>query len=189
MNRKRKHNELYKGVFKNDKKSCLVDLKPREEVKNMILEEKENQCENYPRQRKTLDLNLKVAKNLKFGTYFTKLREEIVDIFTQDDEYISFDGLFSFNKINDLFNFREAPNTEPSNIMTTTENKQSYYQDEIIYEDENQTIIKRKKTVEKLRNRQTMDRRDFDMTNMSAMSDSNILNQIFGMPERKFKYN
>ena len=31
MNRKRKHNELYKGVFKNDKKSCLVDLKPKEE--------------------------------------------------------------------------------------------------------------------------------------------------------------
>ena len=28
MNRKRKINELYKGVFKNDKKSCMVDLKP-----------------------------------------------------------------------------------------------------------------------------------------------------------------
>ena len=26
--RKRKFNELYKGVFKNDKKSCLIDLKP-----------------------------------------------------------------------------------------------------------------------------------------------------------------
>jgi hypothetical protein len=38
---------------------------------------------------------LKVAKKNNF-TYFQKLREEIVDIFTQDEVYISFDGLFNF---------------------------------------------------------------------------------------------
>jgi hypothetical protein len=182
MNRKRKHNELYKGVFKNDKKSCLVDLKPKEEVRNMIIEAKQNIDVNIPKQKKTLDLNLKVSKNLRFGTYFQKLREDIVDIFTQEEEYISFDGLLNFNKINDLFNFRETVlNSEPSNIHTT-ENK-NYYEDEILYEDENETIIKRKKTVEKLRDRRTMERHDY------SMSGQNFLNQIFNMPEKKYKYN
>lgn len=48
---------------------------------------------NFVKQKKSLDLNLKVAKNLRFETYFQKLREEAVNIFTQDDGYISFEGM------------------------------------------------------------------------------------------------
>ena len=75
MNRKRKHYELYKGVFKNDKKSCLVDLKPKEEENTKECKENINNV-NIIRPKKVIDLNLKVAKNLKFGVYFQKLREE-----------------------------------------------------------------------------------------------------------------
>ena len=31
MNRKKKINDLFKGGFRNDKKSCLIDLKPLED--------------------------------------------------------------------------------------------------------------------------------------------------------------
>jgi hypothetical protein len=184
MNRKRKHNELYKGVFKNDKKSCLIDLRPKEEKKSAVVE-KENENINIPRQKKTLDLNLRVAKNFKFGSYFENLREEIVDIFTQEDEYISFEGLFMYNKMNDLFNFQES--TEPVNNQTT-ENR-TYYEEEILYEDENETIVKRKKTVEKLRDRMTMERSNHNVTNVTSIEDESFLNKIFKMPENRYKYN
>lgn len=189
MNRKRKHNELYRGVFRNDKKSCLIDLKPKEEREPKI-EMKENIDMNFVKQKKSLDLNLKVAKNLRFGTYFQKLREEIVDIFTQEDEYISFEGLFNFNKINDLFNFKEAvQQTDQLNNLHTTENRSNnYYEDEIIYEDENETIIKRKKTVEKFRDRRTMfeDSRNIINTNKSETS---FIDNLFCLEQNRYKYN
>jgi hypothetical protein len=189
MNRKRKNNELYKGVFKNDKKGCIVDLKPKDEINQQILiepREKENTNINIPRQKKTLDLNLRVAKNMKFGTYFQKLRDEIVDIFIQEDEYISFEGLFNFQKVNDLFNFREtSPDMEPINIQTT-ENR-ICYEEEVLYQDENETIIKRKKTTEKMRDRRTMVKPTY--TEISHIPEDELLNQIFKMPENRYKYN
>jgi hypothetical protein len=186
MNRKRKHNELYRGVFRNDKKSCLIDLKPKEDV----IEMKENIDNNFVRQKKNLDLNLKVAKNLKFGTYFQTLREDIIDIFTQEEEYISFDGLFNFNKINDLFNFKETGLVTDQSNNQTTENKNNnyYYEDEVIYEDENETIIKRKKTVEKFRDRKTVEVKNFNIQSIQQ-SEPSYLERIFGIPEKRYKYN
>ena len=198
MNRKRKFNELYKGVFRNDKKSLLVDLKPLDRKLELekLKKENENINPNIDREKelisrkKTLDVKLKVAKNVGFGSFFKRLREEVVDIFLSKEDYISFDGLFS-NDINDLFNFRDSTSklllereivglcnnnmsdvvninnkmilsNFPINNMTninsinnnlTTENinlqnNSTYLEDpdeEIIYEDESETIYKRKK--------------------------------------------
>lgn len=169
MNRKRKFNEVYKGVFKNDKKSCLVDLKPLDKKREIEQEIKgvskakgrEKSIDEKVTKRKTLDLNLKIAKNLGFGTYFKKLREEIVDVFLSDEEYVSFEGLFNFNQMNELFNFQKDkdsnieninPNINIENINNniTTENikirQNEDYEDELLYEDENETIYKRRKT-------------------------------------------
>lgn len=116
MNRKRKLNDLYKGVFKNDKKSCLVDLKPldkkRELDKNNHKETDEEVSNLNPSRAKVqvehkskpLNVNLKVSKNLNFGTYFKRIREEIVDVFMAKDDLISFEGLVNSQQINELFN-------------------------------------------------------------------------------------
>ena len=42
MNRKRKINDLYKGVFKNNKKSNLIDLKPFQEQNELENDSKNN---------------------------------------------------------------------------------------------------------------------------------------------------
>jgi hypothetical protein len=177
MNKKRKHAELYKGVFKNDKKSCLVDLKPLVGIKANFPEDSRENNENKDisninpvniPNKKSLELNLKVARNMKFGTYFQRLREEIVEIFLSDNELVSFEGLFNFSQINELFNFKESVYTkQPGDVIesvnrvgsigqyVTTENRllndprydlPTAREEVILYEDENETILKRKKT-------------------------------------------
>jgi hypothetical protein len=116
MNRKRKLNDLYKGVFKNDKKSCIVDLKPldkKRELDKLNHKESEEDLSNLHPSRakvpieqksKPLNVNLKVSKNLNFGSFFKRLREEIVDVFMAKDDLISFEGLVNSQQINELFN-------------------------------------------------------------------------------------
>ena len=125
MNRKRKFNELYKGVFKNDKKSCLIDLKPLDKKRELEKEpinkkdpEDSRNLNNFQKEeynsklanknKNRLGINLRVAKNLGFGSFFRKVREEISDIFLSKEEYISFEGLINSNSVNDLFNFRDS---------------------------------------------------------------------------------
>lgn len=204
MNRKRKFNELYKGVFKNDKKSCLIDLKPldkKREVErdlnnkiekgdgknfnNISKEEHNSKIPNKNRNR--LGINLRVAKNLGFGSFFKKTREEIVDIFMSKDELISFEGLINSNNINDLFNYRDSTSKnfidkEIHHLENTSKkenvvrNPQSYNNianrttelikrqedvgmtiindedEEILYEDECETIYKKRKIPQALSN-------------------------------------
>lgn len=155
MNRKRKFNELYKGVFKNDKKSCLIDLKPLDQKRHIekeLNQKKEiydqKNLNNFPKEdantkfpyknKNRLGINLRVAKNLGFGSFFRKVREEIVDIFLSKQEFISFEGLINSNSINDLFNFRDSTTKnfvekEIINLDNTSKkenvirNPQSYY--------------------------------------------------------------
>lgn len=189
MNRKKKINDLYKGVFKNDKKGCLVDLKPldnkpetnhpnspskQNNQPNMHRNDKiKHNQNNYP---KEIDIRLKVAKNLGFGTYFKNLREEIVDVFIGKEELISFEGMFNQKDVSDLFNFKESIQKTASdhqcqgkmrssltNNYTTNNNTNntsflnqlnqstnSTDQEVILYEDEEKTIYKRKKIKSKI---------------------------------------
>ena len=122
-NRKIKNHNL--GVF-NNKKSCLVDLKPLEETKHResLQIEKEGvvTCDKIS---KSLKVNIKIAKNYGFGTYFQNLRESIIDKFLNYDEYISFDGLFKFQSLSDLFNFSKEPQNESISTMKQFQQNQS----------------------------------------------------------------
>jgi hypothetical protein len=172
MNKKRKHSELYKGVFKNDKKSCLVDLKPlvganRENREENVREGKENKDNNIIPEvkKKSLELQLKVSKNYRFGTYFQKLREDIVETFLSENDLVSFEGLFNFSQINELFNFKESVYTKQPgsddvnlgsvgytvnhNVSNINYDLPTAHEEVVLYEDENETILKRKKTTNK----------------------------------------
>jgi hypothetical protein len=165
MNKKRKHAELYKGVFKNDKKSCLVDLKPLVGVNRNnpeeVRENKENRSDNVLPEvkKKTLEPTLKVSRNYRFGSYFKKLREEIVETFLSEDDLVSFESLFNFSQINELFNYKESvltkqPSSENNLPYVSFTNNLNYDlptagEEVILYEDENETILKRKKTTNK----------------------------------------
>jgi hypothetical protein len=208
MNKKRKLNELYKGVFKNDKKSCIVDLMPldkKQENKNNKHdpEVEENNSKivskltkpNSHLENKTRGLNvsLKVNKNVGFGTYFKTLREEIVDIFSAKDDYISFEGLINSNLINDLFNgnnhestTKDRRNVTVVNDLNENESASVKYrqleaskfdeemfegEEEILFENETETIFKRKKVTN----------RKFDIPNSNNIipSYNNYYNQEF----------
>jgi hypothetical protein len=143
MHRKRKFNELLnKGVFKNDKKSCMIDLKPLDQKLNQHEKprEKRNDINNNQMEirqyeeiikmnqnNKKVDAkDFKVGKNLGFGSFFKNLREEIVEVFLAKDDLISFEGLFNSAYINDLFNFpqnRDSKNkpfiNKGNNVITT----------------------------------------------------------------------
>ena len=178
MNRKRKLNELYKGVFKNDKKSCIVDLKPLDRKRELVAlkideapKENRNSLNNELKntKNKAVSVGLKVNKNLGFGSYFENLREEIVQIFTANEDFISFEGLVNSNQIKELFNgsyqSRESTSKNFINLeiedISTVNNKmlaqpeeenlfiiqpgEEEDEEEILYEDDLETIYKRKK--------------------------------------------
>lgn len=188
-NRRRKVNDLYKGVFKNDRKSCLVDLKPLDQKREIELDinkkkivplgEKENDQVKANEPQKFLEVNIKVGKNLGFGSYFKRLRQDIVDIFLSKDEAISFEGMFNEN-VSELFNLKESSNKfynenkimsnenlpyvesaqiSNSNIQPMSNQTENFSRhekflpvyeleepDEVVYEDETQIYLKRKKT-------------------------------------------
>lgn len=201
MNKKRKLNELYKGVFKNDKKSCIVDLMPldkkQENKKNKDdpendennhkpvskLTKPNSYLENKP---KGVNVSLKVNKNVGFGTYFKTLREEIVDVFSAKDDYISFEGLINSNIINDLFignresttkELREMPMQNDLNYTESSSYQNNKFRqlesiqfnneifngdEEILFENETETIFKRKK----------LTNRKIDLTNSNNLIPS-----------------
>ena len=118
MNRKRKINDLYKGVFKNNKKSNLIDLKPFQEH-NEIKEFEDNskkyelktkfKYENLQKTKeKHINAKLKVAKNLGFGNYFQRLRKRIIDIFLDDKDLISYENMFKQKEVRELFNIKNS---------------------------------------------------------------------------------
>jgi hypothetical protein len=118
MNRKRKINDLYKGVFKNNKKSNLIDLKPFQE-NNEIKEFEDNskkyevktkfKYENLQKTKeKHINAKLKVAKNLGFGNYFQRLRKRIIDIFLDDKDLISYENMFKQKEVRELFNIKNS---------------------------------------------------------------------------------
>ena len=116
MNRKRKINDLYKGVFKNNKKSNLIDLKPFQE-QNELENDSKNNYELKTKFKYENNLNdneihvnqkLKVAKNLGFGNYFQRLRKRIIDIFLDDKELISYENMFKQKEVLELFNIKNS---------------------------------------------------------------------------------
>jgi hypothetical protein len=164
MNKKRRLNELYKGVFKNDKKSCVVDLKPLDRLRELEPAKKSEEQEEKKNPEiknkviKPVSVSLKVGKNLGFGSFFQNVREEIIQIFTAKEDYISFEGLVNSSQINQMFNGnfnnRDSTTKKLNNIERMTENQTNHVKDnfvgifeneEILYEDENETIYKRKK--------------------------------------------
>ena len=118
MNRKRKINDLYKGVFKNNKKSNLIDLKPFQEENE--IKELENNSKKYElktkfkyenlqkTKEKHINAKLKVAKNLGFGNYFQRLRKRIIDIFLDDKDLISYENMFKQKEVRELFNIKNS---------------------------------------------------------------------------------
>ena len=118
MNRKRKINDLYKGVFKNNKKSNLIDLKPFQEENE--IKEFENNSKKYElktkfkyenlqkTKEKHINAKLKVAKNLGFGNYFQRLRKRIIDIFLDDKDLISYENMFKQKEVRELFNIKNS---------------------------------------------------------------------------------
>ena len=132
FNKKNRKNKNLGGINYN-KKSCLVDLKPLDEQKNKeTLQNYDNDHFKTSNENvsKSLKVNIRIAKNYGFGLYFQNLREDIIDKFLNYDEYISFDGLFKFQSLSDLFNFNKdktAPTTESSlnlnNILNLTQSK------------------------------------------------------------------
>ena len=141
MNRKRKINDLYKGVFKNNKKSNLIDLKPFQEQN-----ESENDSKNnyelktkfkYENNEKEINVNakLKVAKNLGFGNYFQRLRKRIIDIFLDDKELISYENMFKQKEVLELFNIKNSVKDNYEEKLNKYENQiplsgQYYYKNE-----------------------------------------------------------
>ena len=118
MNKKRKINDLYKGVFKNNKKSNLIDLKPFQEENE--IKEFENNSKKYElktkfkyenlqkTKEKHINAKLKVAKNLGFGNYFQRLRKRIIDIFLDDKDLISYENMFKQKEVRELFNIKNS---------------------------------------------------------------------------------
>ncbi len=141
MNRKRKINDLYKGVFKNNKKSNLIDLKPFQEQN-----ESENDSKNnnelktkfkYENNENETHINqkLQVAKNLGFGTYFQRLRKRIIDIFLDDKELISYENMFKQKEVLELFNIKNSVKDNYEEKLNKYENQiplsgQYYYKNE-----------------------------------------------------------
>ena len=141
MNRKRKINDLYKGVFKNNKKSNLIDLKPFQEQN-----ESENDSKNnyelktkfkYENNENEINVNakLKVAKNLGFGNYFQRLRKRIIDIFLDDKELISYENMFKQKEVLELFNIKNSVKDNYEEKLNKYENQiplsgQYYYKNE-----------------------------------------------------------
>jgi hypothetical protein len=133
MNRKRKINDLYKGVFKNNKKSNLIDLKPFQEHNE--IKEFENNSKKYElktkfkyenlqkTKEKHINAKLKVAKNLGFGNYFQRLRKRIIDIFLDDKELISYENMFKQKEVRELFNIKNSVQNDNNYNSFKNENK------------------------------------------------------------------
>ena len=143
MNRKRKINDLYKGVFKNNKKSNLIDLKPFQE-QNELENDSKNNYELKTKFKYENNLNdneihvnqkLKVAKNLGFGNYFQRLRKRIIDIFLDDKEFISYENMFKQKEVLELFNIKNSVKDNYQEKLNKYENQiplsgQYYYKNE-----------------------------------------------------------
>ena len=143
MNRKRKINDLYKGVFKNNKKSNLIDLKPFQE-QNESENDSKNNYELKTKFKYENNLNdneihvnqkLKVAKNLGFGNYFQRLRKRIIDIFLDDKELISYENMFKQKEVLELFNIKNSVKDNYEEKLNKYENQiplsgQYYYKNE-----------------------------------------------------------
>ena len=143
MNRKRKINDLYKGVFKNNKKSNLIDLKPFQE-QNELENDSKNNYELKTKFKYENNLNdneihvnqkLKVAKNLGFGNYFQRLRKRIIDIFLDDKEFISYENMFKQKEVLELFNIKNSVKDNYEEKLNKYENQiplsgQYYYKNE-----------------------------------------------------------
>ena len=143
MNRKRKINDLYKGVFKNNKKSNLIDLKPFQE-QNELENDSKNNYELKTKFKYENNLNdneihvnqkLKVAKNLGFGNYFQRLRKRIIDIFLDDKEFISYENMFKQKEVLELFNIKNSVKDNYQEKLNKYENQiplsgQYYYNNE-----------------------------------------------------------
>ena len=143
MNRKRKINDLYKGVFKNNKKSNLIDLKPFQE-QNELENDSKNNYELKTKFKYENNLNdneihinqkLKVAKNLGFGNYFQRLRKRIIDIFLDDKELISYENMFKQKEVLELFNIKNSVKDNYQEKLNKYENQiplsgQYYYKNE-----------------------------------------------------------
>ena len=143
MNRKRKINDLYKGVFKNNKKSNLIDLKPFQE-QNELENDSKNNYELKTKFKYENNLNdneihvnqkLKVAKNLGFGNYFQRLRKRIIDIFLDDKELISYENMFKQKEVLELFNIKNSVKDNYEEKLNKYENQiplsgQYYYKNE-----------------------------------------------------------
>ena len=133
MNRKRKINDLYKGVFKNNKKSNLIDLKPFQEENE--IKEFENNSKKYElktkfkyenlqkTKEKHINAKLKVAKNLGFGNYFQRLRKRIIDIFLDDKDLISYENMFKQKEVRELFNIKNSVQNDNNYNSFKNENK------------------------------------------------------------------
>ena len=145
MNKKRKINDLYKGVFKNNKKSNLIDLKPFQEHNE--IKEFENNSKKYElktkfkyenlqkTKEKHINAKLKVAKNLGFGNYFQRLRKRIIDIFLDDKELISYENMFKQKEVLELFNIKNSVKDNYEEKLNKYENQiplsgQYYYNNE-----------------------------------------------------------
>ena len=133
MTKKRKINDLYKGVFKNNKKSNLIDLKPFQEHNE--IKEFENNSKKYElktkfkyenlqkTKEKHINAKLKVAKNLGFGNYFQRLRKRIIDIFLDDKELISYENMFKQKEVRELFNIKNSVQNDNNYNSFKNENK------------------------------------------------------------------
>ena len=133
MNKKRKINDLYKGVFKNNKKSNLIDLKPFQEENE--IKEFENNSKKYElktkfkyenlqkTKEKHINAKLKVAKNLGFGNYFQRLRKRIIDIFLDDKDLISYENMFKQKEVRELFNIKNSVQNDNNYNSFKNENK------------------------------------------------------------------
>jgi hypothetical protein len=138
MNRKKKINELCKGLFKNNKSSRLIDLKPLEDEnfkskkdniidisysknKNKFIENDFGENNNP----KNFKINIKVAKNMGFGAYFKKIRQDIVEKFKLNDELINNKYMSYNDEIKDLFNINNS-NSKNSNYYENTNKNIKY---------------------------------------------------------------
>ena len=141
MNRKRKINDLYKGVFKNNKKSNLIDLNPFQEQNESEKDSKNNyeskkKCQYENNENEThINQTLKVAKNLGFGNYFQRLRKRIIDIFLDDKEFISYENMFKQKEVLELFNIKNSVKDNYEEKLNKYENQiplsgQYYYKNE-----------------------------------------------------------
>ena len=118
----RKNRDLNQGVINNNKKSCLVDLKTLENFKT----ENHDTTKNL-HDKASKSLKVRTGKNLGFGTYFQKLREDIVDTFLNYDEYISYEGMINCSiSLPDLFNFNKEINIIAPPTTTSSKFNQNH---------------------------------------------------------------